>query len=284
MPCVSIITDTDSSLPPDVADRYHIIQVPITVQFGQQSLATGVDIDDAQLFARVDREGQLPATSAPSPGQFASAYEQALASGADAIVCICVSSKISGTYNAAVVASKMFPDRDITVVDSYSVSMGQGFMVLAAAELAAQGASVEAIVARAQDVGRRAHLYGALATLKYLAMSGRIGYLAARMANVLNIRPILTLADGKLEMLDKVRTRKRAWAKLVELTEATLGGRPMEKLALLHVNAREEVLAFGEMLRQTVPYAGEPLVCELTPGLSVHTGAGMIGLVLVVGT
>ncbi|MBM3187356.1 MAG: DegV family EDD domain-containing protein [Chloroflexi bacterium] len=125
MPAIAIITDTDSSLPAGVAARYGIHQVPINVHFGDEVLATGIDIDDAQLFARVDREGKLPTTSAPAPGQFAEAYQAAFDAGADAVVCFCVSGEVSGTYNAAVVARDMTPERDITVMDSRQLSMGQ---------------------------------------------------------------------------------------------------------------------------------------------------------------
>jgi DegV family protein with EDD domain len=111
MSSIAIITDTDASLPVDLADRYGIRQVPIIVQFGEEALKTTEEIDDAQMFARINREGKLPTTSAPAPGQFSEAYEAAFAAGAEAIVCICVSGEVSATYNAAVVASEMSPRR-----------------------------------------------------------------------------------------------------------------------------------------------------------------------------
>jgi DegV family protein with EDD domain len=118
MSSIAIITDTDSSLPADVAARYGIRQVSINIHFGQETLATGTGIDDAQLFARVDREGRLPTTSAPAPGQFVEAYQTAFAAGAQAVICLCVSSQVSATYNAAVTARDLLPERDITVVDT----------------------------------------------------------------------------------------------------------------------------------------------------------------------
>ncbi len=281
MASVAIITDTDSSLPADVAARYGIRQVPINVHFGQEVLRTGVDIDDAGLFARIDREGKLPTTSAPSPGQFLEAYQAAFAAGADAVACFCVSSGISATYQAAVSAAELLPERPITVVDTQSVSMAQGFMAIAAAEAARDGASLDDVVAAARAVGGRAHVFGALATLKYLAMSGRVGYLAAGFGNLLSIKPVLTLRGGKLELLEKVRTRSKALARIIELAGEAAAGRPIRRLAVLHVNVPDEAAEFAAQLRGTLPCPDETIIAEMSAGLSVHTGAGMLGVALV---
>jgi DegV family protein with EDD domain len=285
MSSIAIITDTDASLPANLAERYGIRQVPILIQFGGETLRTEIDIDDVTLFARVDREGKLPTTSAPSPGQFLEAYQAAFAAGADAIVCFCVSSAISATYGAAVTAAatakEILPDRTIEVVDTRVVSMAQGFMALAAAEAAHAGANVDEVIAAAQMVGERAHLFGALSTLKYLAMSGRVGHLAAGFGNLLNVKPILTMRDGKLDLLEKVRTRSRVLARVVELAGEAMAGQPIRQMAVLNVAARDEAVAFEAQLRAALPCPETIIHADLTAGLSVHTGAGMLGVVVV---
>jgi len=279
---IAIITDTDASLPADISRQYRIRQVPIMLQFGEESLRAVYDIDDAEVFARIDREKRLPTTAAPAPGQFAETFQEAFDQGAEQVLCFTVSSEVSATWKSANAAREMMPDRDITVVDTRSLSLGQGLIVLTAAEAVAQGASKEEALQIALDTRERTYLFAALSTLKYLAMSGRVGHLAAGMANILNIRPILTIQDGKLEMLEKVRTRNKAWARLIALAEEQARGKRIARMGLLHAAAPEDMKAFESRLCATWPCQEERLYAEMTPGLSVHAGAGLVGMAFVV--
>jgi DegV family protein with EDD domain len=280
MPKISIITDTDSSLPESVALKYGILQIPISIHFGSEVFETGLNIDDKSLFERVDKESKLPTTAAPTPGNFADAFLKAFKQdGSDALVCFCISSAMSATYEAAQTAARdILPNRNITVVDTNTLSIAQGYMALAAAEAAAKGASKEEIIAAAASVLDRSHVYGALATLKYLSMSGRVSHIAAGMAGMLDIKPILSVQNGKLEMLEKVRTRKKAWRRVIELAKADAQRSRIEKMAVVHVDAPKDAREFEALLRASLECPAEILTAELTPGLSVHTGAGLVAV------
>jgi DegV family protein with EDD domain len=283
MSIIRIVTDSDASLPADIIEELGIIVVPINIHFGEETFKTEIEITDAQLFERVDKTGALPTTSAPSPGQFVQAFQSAFDQGADSVLCICVSSAISATYNAALNACELLNGKDVTVIDSQSVSMGQGYMVIAAARAARAGLDKAAVIRVAESIRERTTLYACLATLKYLAMSGRVGYLAAGMAGLLNIKPILTIQEGKLEMLEMVRTKKKSWARAIELTKVSLNSRKPVEIAILHVNASEDAQAFEALLRSEIECPEKILMANFTAGLSVHTGRGMIGVAVVAG-
>jgi DegV family protein with EDD domain len=281
MPPIAIITDTDSSLPLDLAKQYHIVEIPIIVQFGEESFRDVYDIDNAAVFARVDREGKLPHTAAPSPGKFVEAFQAAFDAGADQILCLTISSEMSAVYSAALSAAEMFTGKTIKVVDSRTVAFGEGLMVIEAAKAIAKGASMEEAIAAAENIRDRTHLFAALSTLKYLAMSGRVGHVAAGFGSLLEIKPILTLRNEKLELLERIRTQGKAWSRLIELVLEASGGCAVEQIAILHVNAPEAARQFERQVRAALDCPAEIRHVEMTPGLSLHTGSGLVGIVLV---
>jgi len=278
---IRIVTDTNASLPAAIVKKYGIFEVPIHIQFGEESYITGADIDDAKLFELIDARKVLPTTAAPSPAAFQKAFETALAEGVEQVLCVCCSSKVSATYQAALMGAESFPDGAITIVDSLNLCLAEGFQVIAAAETAAKGASMEAVLAAIHSLQARTHVYAALPTLKYLAMGGRMGKLAAGFGETLNIKPILTSKEGKLDLLEKVRTWRKAKQRLIELALESSQGSEVERLALIHVNNEAGAMALYDMIKEVLPISVEPIVTDFTPGLSVHTGSGVIGFVMV---
>jgi DegV family protein with EDD domain len=267
----AIVTDTDASLPLEIAVQEQIDQVPQSVVLGSESFEACAQMDDVQLFERVEREGKLPTTAAPPPGKFAAAFQKAFDEGAASVICFCVSREVSATYESARAACDLLPERQITVVDSQSLSLGLGFMVLAAAEAAQQGRSHTEILRVAENTRLRSQLFAALPTLKYLAMSGRVGHLTAGMATLLDIKPILTIKDGKLQLLERVRTWRKAKDRLIDLANQARGEKRVERLAVVHVNAAEEAARFKEALLCSLPFEGSSprstRACPRTPGM-----------------
>ncbi len=272
----AIISDTDTSLTPELAACYGIRQVPMTVHFEQETFTTGKDIDDVLLFKMIDERKHMPTTSAPSPGAFTEAYKSAFAEGVDGVICITVSSKVSASYAAAMSACEELRGSNVTVVDSLSVTLGQGFMVLAAAEAAQDGAGKEQILARIDATRQRLHLYAVLDTLKYLAMSGRVGKIAAGLADTLDIKPVLTMIDGKLDMLEKARTHKKAVDRVIELTAASVNGQPVRRVGIAHVNNLAGAKEMEARLRASFVCPREILISPVNPGMSPHIGSGAV--------
>lgn len=277
---IQVITDTDSSLPADLATRYSIIQVPITIHFDDEVYQSCVDIDDKLLFEKIDAMKKLPTTAAPSPAAFEKAFQNAFTNGMESIICICVGSKISRTYESAIAAAEEFPGKKISVIDSESLSLCQGFMALAAAKIVSEGGSHEDAVETAKSLLGRTQLYGALTTLKYLAMGGRVGTMAAGMADLLNIRPILTIIDGKLALLEKVRTQRAAMDRLVNLLVKSAQGKEILKIGITHINNPAGAAELEKRLQNELKLPSEIVVAEFTPGLSVHGGTGLVAGIL----
>lgn len=275
---IAIITDSDSSLSDVMAKEYNIRLVPINIHFGDDCFESGIDIDDESLFERIDKEKKLPTTAAPTPGLFQKAFKQAFQDGCKHIICFCVSSKISATYTAAQQAKEMLETENITVIDTLSVSLGQGFIVLEAARLAKEGKSLDEILAAAERVRKNMHLYGAVSTLKYLAMGGRISQLQASMGGIMEVKPILIMQDGKLDVLERIRTRKKSLNRLLELIQESIGTAKIEGLGIIQAACLDEAESYKTIVSQFFDYQGEIPIVEFTPGLSVHSGKGLLAL------
>lgn len=276
---IAIITDTDSSLPVDLTVQNGIRQVPINLIIDGETYETGVDIDDHLLFEKLEKFKKYPTTSAPSPAAFTKAFKAAILEGAQSIICICVSGKVSSSYDSAVLASQMF-QQDIVVVDSLNLSMGQGFMVLTAAEAVLNGATREEVLEHLANVGKRIHTFAVLPSLKYIALSGRLNKYSANIANILDIKPILTVQDGKLEVISRQRTVSKAIEKMFELLINACDGKAIERGAIIHADCPEKVQNLQDKINISFPDQKPFLLSEFTPRLSIHTGPVTIGLTI----
>ncbi|MHB8134422.1 MAG: DegV family protein [Anaerolineaceae bacterium] len=274
---IAIITDSDSSIPMPLAEKYKIQQIPISIHFDDETFSAIGEINDLELFEIIDKKNKLPTTSAPPPSSFEQAFQNAFSSGAESIICITVSSKISATYNAALSAAESFPDRDITIIDSLTLCAGQGIMVLEAAKKARDGGNKEEILALIDSIRERLHVFAVLPTLKYLAMGGRVGKLAAGFADAFNVKPILTAKEGKLELLEKVRTQKKAEIRLLELMKEAIKDKKIEQIAMIHVNNLSGAEDLYAKMKSLFDCPEKVIYADFTPGLSVHAGSGVVG-------
>lgn len=279
---ISVITDTDSSLPQEIAEQYHLLQVPISIHLDETFFGSDLTITNEALFKKIDEIGKLPTTAAPNPAVFIEYFKRVFKEQKpDTLIYFAVSSKVSGTIQSAQIAADGLKNHDIRVIDSCTLSMAQGYMVLAAAEAAKNGAGVEAVINAAEEVRGRTVLYAALSTLKYLSMSGRVSHVAAGLAGMLAIKPILSVRDGKLDVLEKVRTRSKTWRHMLELLQTD--GRAIERMAVLHVNDAPAARQFEALLKAELECPAEITVVDINPGLAVHTGAGLVGVCAVFG-
>lgn len=274
---VRVVTDSTADLPPEVARELAITVVPLLVLFGDEVYRDGVDLTNEEFFRRLTTSPVLPTTSQPSVGAFQEAYRN-LAAVANQIVSIHISAWVSGTCQSAIQAtSSLGGSPRVEVVDSQTTSMGLGFQVIAAARAAQAGASIEEAAAVARSVGRRHHLLALLETLEYLRRGGRIGRAQAFLGSILNLKPLLTIRDGVVHPVARVRTRARA---LEELLRHSLAYGDLEDVAVIHGTTPEDAEMLAQRVRERLPQV--PIhVGRLGPVLGVHGGPGIIGMVVI---
>jgi DegV family protein with EDD domain len=276
-PHVAIVTDSTAYLGRDALIRHGITIVPITVVIGDEAMEEGTEIS-APAVARALQRRRPVTTSRPAPPEFAAAYEAAAASGAAAIVSLHISADMSGTYDSALVAAKDAPV-PVRVVDTGMVAMALGFTVLAAAEAAEAGGTADEVVAAAQKRAADTSAYFYVDTLDYLRRGGRIGAAQALLGSALAVKPLLRLADGRIELLEKVRTASKAITRLEEIVVEQAATRRVD-LAVHHLAAQDRASALAERLRERVPGLEELVVSEVGAAVGAHAGPGLLGVVV----
>lgn len=272
---IGIVTDSACDLPQELADRWGIVIVPLSIRFGDEELIDREQLTTSEFWARCARTADLPATAAPGPGQFEQAYRRLAERGATGVVAVTLSGALSATHQSAELAARAVAEDgiDVRVIDSRTVTLGLGTIVLACAERAAGGASIDEVADLARDLAGRTRVFGALDTLENLKKGGRIGNAKALLATALSIKPIIEVDDGVVEQRGKQRTRSKALAHLVERVSGYAGR--IEHLAVLHADS-DDVDQFVEMLR---PYAPADIVVgQIGPVIGTHAGRGTIGV------
>jgi len=278
---VAIVTDSNVSLPAALLKELPIFIVPLEIHHDGKVYQDGLDLTPSAFYALQERGPSLPTTSAPQPGAFLDAYAKAAAI-ADDIVCITLSDALSATYEAAVAAqqeaSSSLPRARIQVIDSRSAGTAQGLVALEAARLAASGADVDAVTSAIHATLSEAYLYGYLQSLYYVWKSGRVPRVLMWMGKLLDVKPVLQLSAGKIGMVERPRTERRALKRVAALAAKAAGDAPV-RVAVMHANALERATELAEIIEDGLQPV-ELFVTEFTPVIGAHTGPGLVGCAL----
>jgi DegV family protein with EDD domain len=266
---VKIVTDSTADLPDELVKEMGITVVPLYVRFGEEVLRDRVDISEDEFYERLQHDPVHPNTTQPSPQDFVDVYQKL--SAADGIVSIHLSAKLSGTCSSALQAKGMVvKECSVEVVDSETLSMALGLVVIAAAEAAKAGKSLDEVVEAAKQAMPKMHLLFLLDTLKYLLLGGRIGKAKALLGSVLNVKPMLTVKDGELVPAGQARTRAKGMDKLFEFVKEVAD---IQDLAVVYNTTPDEAQALAERIGSV--FDREKIrIARVGPGLGVHGGPG----------
>jgi DegV family protein with EDD domain len=270
---VRIVSDSACDLPQAVCDEFGIEIVPLTIRFADTEYVDRVELGVDDFWRKLETASVLPETAAPSIGAFEETFRRLADDGADGVVCINLSARLSATMQSAQVAAKALDgDCPVEIIDSRSASMGIGNLVLHAARRAREGADLTAVVREVEERRDRQQVLATLDTLEYLRKGGRIGGAQAMLGSMLSIKPVITVLDGAVEQAGKVRTRSKALKFIVDRIPAG----NVETISVLHSQA-PDVDEFLAMLEPVVPGA-EVVVGTIGPVVGVHTGPRVVGV------
>jgi DegV family protein with EDD domain len=273
---VRIVTDSTCDLPAETIDRYGIYVLPLYINVGRQGFLDGIDITREEFYHRLPDFPQHPTTAVPSLQKFHAIYDSLTDEGASEILSIHISNSLSAVADIARSAAKETPSVPVTVLDSGQLSLGTGFLVEKAAELASEGLSVDEILPVLNAQIKRTQVFAALDTLEFLKRSGRMNGLVAGLGSLLQLKPILTMTEGK-PGIERVRTRLRATQRLLDMLEKA---GPLERAAIVHANAPERVSELRTQAAALLP-DGEVLAVDITPVIGAHIGPGAFGFAVV---
>ena len=274
---VRIVTDSTCDLPAETIARYGIHVVPLYINVGKQGYLDGVDITRAEFYDRLPTFPEHPTTAVPSIERFRAAYNTLADEGASEVFSIHISNALSAVVDMARLAAQETTSAPVTVIDSHQLSLGTGFLVETAAQMAAAGSSVAEIQAALNAQIPRTYVFAALDTLEYLKRSGRMNKYLAGFATLLQIKPILTMHNSK-PSTERVRTRARAMHRLVEMLNAV---GPLERVAIVHTHAVPERITQLRTLASSLLPQGDILTEDITPVIGAHIGPGALGFAVI---
>ncbi|MHB8262161.1 MAG: DegV family protein [Acidimicrobiales bacterium] len=270
---IKIITDSACDIPDDLLASSKIEMVPLTVRFGEREFKDRVELPTSEFWKTLASTGLMPQTSAPSPGDFHNAFESAFANGASGILCITISSGLSATYQSALTAARTYPQATpVVVIDTAMASMGEGLLVLKAADLLARGFALDNIQAQLLEARNNILLYAVVDSLEFLRQGGRIGGAAALLGSMLSIKPIITVRNGKIEAESKQRTRARA----LEYIAGKARGQQIAKLVIVNGGSDDVAILVGK-LKEIQPEI-TPMITDLSAIIGSHAGPGTLGI------
>ena len=268
-----VVADTTCSLPKDFLKERGIPLIPQVVMFGEDSYHDDKELDTATFLQKLKASATLPKTAAPEPPLYYPVYKDAQKKG-ESVIVVAPSAKVSGTVRSAETAAQEFPDVDIRVIDTQTISCNLGSLVLVADDMSKAGASADEIETKLREMIPRGRIYFLVDTLEYLQKGGRIGGAKALVAELLQIKPILQIVDGQVEPFEQQRTKKRALAHLVDVVAEQCSGNAESYLSVMQVDAEAEAADLAASLNGKV----EIPIYELPPAIVVHGGPKTMGV------
>jgi DegV family protein with EDD domain len=280
---IALVTDSTTYMPPELVKKYNISVAPQVLIWGDQTYKDGVDIESSEFFTRLKTAKVMPTTSQVAVISFQEIFQNLVEQGYE-VLALLVSSRLSGTVQSAMQARDLMSAarEKVNVVDSQSVAMALGFQVLAVARALEDGASLEDAIALAEKSYQYTGVFFAVDTLEFLHRGGRIGGAQRFLGTMLNMKPILAIQDGRVEGIERIRTKNKAQDRVLELTIEKVAGRTPVRLATLHANAAEDAKALLTRAEQAL-HPVESLFTEVSPTVGTHAGPGTVGLAFMAG-
>lgn len=272
-----IVMDGAGDIPEDWLSKYDIQIIPINIHFNNKMYRQGVDLSNDDFYNLVEKTGVIPKTSQPTPQQFVEFYWR-IAQASDIVLSLHVTSKLSGTYNSAVLAAQELNNMlNIIPIDSGSGSAAIGFMCKEIRQLENSGATLQTILTRLKVIRQKVNIVLTLDTLEYARLSGRVKALQAALATIVKIKPVIILKDGALDMREKVRTRQRALDRVIEIIHERVNDQ-LVNVAVVHSQSVDTAIDLMNKVRETF-HVNELILSDLSIGIAANLGPGTIGIV-----